>query len=255
MNTITRARLKQISVSILGMQLLAGGRALCAAQPERPSASAARALEQCGTFVLPALGYAYNALEPHIDARTMQIHYTKHHQSYVDKLNEALNKHPELKNKTLRQLLTQLDAVPEDIRSTVRDNAGGHANHSFFWTVMSQHGGGCPQGELARVINQTFGSFKNFKEQFTAAAKSRFGSGWAWLVLDTQGQLRIISTANQDSPLLLNLTPLLGLDVWEHAYYLKYQWQRPNYIDAWWHVVNWRQVEENYTQALKKISN
>ena len=213
---------------------------------------ATRVLEQRWPFMLPALGYAYNALEPHIDSRTMEIHYTKHHQAYIDTLNKALDKYPELKKKTLYQLLISLDILPEDIRSTVRNNAGGHANHAFFWTIMSPRGGGSPQGNLAQAITKTFGSFACFKEQFAAAAKSRFGSGWAWLVVDKKNNLRVISTANQDSALLQELTPVLGLDVWEHAYYLKYQWQRPSYIDAWWNVVNWRQAEENFIQAHSK---
>lgn len=202
-------------------------------------------------FILPVLPYAYDALEPYIDARTMEIHYTKHHQAYVDKLNEAVNKHPELFKKSVQELLKNLQAVPEDIRNDVRNQGGGHANHTLFWQLMKPQGGGEPQGKLAAAIAQKFGSFAQFKEQFNDAAKKRFGSGWAWLVVDASGNLSIISSANQDSPLSDGLTPLLGLDVWEHAYYLKYQNRRPDYITAWWSVVNWDKVEELYNATCK----
>lgn len=200
-------------------------------------------------FTLPALPYAYNALEPHIDALTMEIHHNKHHRAYVDNLNAALKEHPELHKKTLIDLLTHLDDLPESIRTAVRNNGGGHYNHSFFWTIMSPQGGGEPKGELKEQINTFFKDFATFKEQFSTAAKKVFGSGWAWLCMDKKGDLTIIPTANQDSPISQGLEPLLGLDVWEHAYYLKYQNKRPDYIEAWWHVVNWPQVEEYFRKA------
>lgn len=202
-------------------------------------------------FILPPLPYAFDALEPYIDARTMEIHYTKHHQAYVDKLNEAVNKHPDLFKKSVEELLRNLQAVPADIRNDVRNQGGGHANHTLFWQLMKPKGGGEPKGDLAQAINKKFGSFAQFKEQFNDAAKKRFGSGWAWLVIDKSSELLIISTANQDSPLSDGLIPLLGLDVWEHAYYLKYQNKRPDYITAWWSVVNWDKVEELYKSACK----
>lgn len=200
-------------------------------------------------FALPELPYKHNALEPHIDALTMEIHHKKHHQAYVDNLNAALKDHPELHKKTVVELLTQLDALPESIRTAVRNNGGGHYNHSFFWTIMGPKSGGEPKGELKEAINKYFKDFATFKEQFSTAAKKVFGSGWAWLVMDKQGNLQVISTANQDSPISQGLEPLLGLDVWEHAYYLKYQNKRPDYIEAWWHVVNWPKVEEYFKKA------
>jgi len=198
---------------------------------------------------LPKLPYSYDALEPHIDARTMEIHYTKHHQTYVNNLNAALEKHPDLQGKSVEDLLKNLNAVPEDIRTTVRNNGGGHLNHTMFWPMMGPNGGGEPKGELAGAINSAFGSFANFKDQFSKAAAGRFGSGWAWLCVDKGGKLTITSTPNQDNPVSDGLRPVLGLDVWEHAYYLKYQNRRPDYISAWWNVVNWDQVAKNYTGA------
>lgn len=200
-------------------------------------------------FELPKLPYEYTALEPHIDARTMEIHYTKHHQGYVNKLNAAIDQHSELGDKSVEELLRDLSSVPEDIRTAVRNNGGGHANHSLFWPVMSPNGGGEPSGELADAINSVFSGFDSFKEQFSAAAAGRFGSGWAWLSVDGGGKLVVTSTPNQDSPLSEGLTPILGLDVWEHAYYLNYQNRRPDYIAAWWNVVNWEQVAANYGSA------
>jgi Fe-Mn family superoxide dismutase len=202
-------------------------------------------------FKLPDLPYAYNALEPHIDARTMEIHHTKHHQAYINNANAALEKYPDLQNKSVEELLKNLNAVPEDIRTAIRNNAGGHANHSLFWPVMGPNGGGQPSGGLASAINSAFGSFDNFKDQFSKAAATRFGSGWAWLSVDGSGNLKVTSTANQDSPLSEGLTPILGLDVWEHAYYLNYQNRRPDYISAWWSVVNWDQVAQNYAAAKR----
>ncbi|MEW9675779.1 superoxide dismutase [Lentibacillus sp. L22] len=199
-------------------------------------------------FELPELPYAYDALEPTIDKETMNIHHTKHHNTYVTKLNGALEGHEDLQDKSLEDLLGNLDAVPEDIRTAVRNNGGGHANHSLFWKVLSPNGGGEPSGELAEKINAKFGSFDKFKEAFADAAAGRFGSGWAWLVVKN-GDLEITSTPNQDTPLMDGVTPILGLDVWEHAYYLKYQNRRPEYISAFWNVVNWDQVEKNYNEA------
>lgn len=200
-------------------------------------------------FELPKLPYEYTALEPHIDARTMEIHYTKHHQGYVNKLNAAIEQHSELGDKSVEELLKDLSSVPEDIRTAVRNNGGGHANHSLFWPVMGPSGDGEPSGELADAVNSVFGGFDSFKEQFSAAAAGRFGSGWAWLSVDGGGKLVVTSTPNQDSPLSEGLTPILGLDVWEHAYYLNYQNRRPDYIAAWWNVVNWEQVAANYGSA------
>lgn len=199
-------------------------------------------------FELPELPYAYDALEPHIDKETMNIHHTKHHNTYVTKLNAALEGHADLQDKSLEELLGNLDSLPSDIQTAVRNNGGGHANHSLFWTVLSPNGGGAPTGELADKINQTFGSFDEFKEKFGAAATGRFGSGWAWLVVKN-GDLEITSTPNQDTPLMEGVTPILGLDVWEHAYYLNYQNKRPDYVSAFWNVVNWDQVAKNYSEA------
>ena len=198
---------------------------------------------------LPQLPYDYNALEPHIDARTMEIHYTKHHQGYVNNLNNALSGHPELENKSVEELVKDFASIPEDIRTAVRNNGGGHANHSMFWTCMSPNGGGEPSGELSDAINSAFGSFDSFKEQFTKAAATRFGSGWAWLSVDDSGNLVVTSTPNQDNPLTDGLKPILGLDVWEHAYYLNYQNRRPDYISAFWNVVNWDQVASNFAAS------
>ena len=202
------------------------------------------------SFELPKLDYEYSALEPHIDARTMEIHHTKHHAAYVTNLNKALEGHEELQNKTIEEILSDIAIVPEDIRQAVINNGGGHANHSMFWKLMSPNGGGEPLGKLAEEINNQFGGIEGFKTDFAKAATSRFGSGWAWLVVDENGKLQIISTANQDSPLMQSLTPILGLDVWEHAYYLSYQNQRPDYVTAWWNIVNWKQAEENFTSVL-----
>ena len=189
---------------------------------------------------LPKLDYEYNALEPHIDARTMEIHHTKHHQGYIDKLNKALEG-SDLADKDVDEILKDLNSVPEDIQTAVRNNGGGHSNHSLFWKVLSPNGGGEPAGKLLEVINAKFGSFDKFKEEFSNAAGTRFGSGWAWLVVN-DGELEIMSTANQDSPLSEGKTPILGLDVWEHAYYLNYQNKRPDYIAAFWNIVNWEEV-------------
>jgi Fe-Mn family superoxide dismutase len=193
-------------------------------------------------FTLPALPYAYDALEPHIDARTMEIHHTKHHQAYVNNLNAALEKAPQLEGKSLDDLMKNINSVPEAVRTAVRNNGGGHWNHSQFWEWMGPKRGGDPTGRLGDAIKSSFGDFAKFKEQFAAAATGRFGSGWAWLVDDGNGKLSITSTPNQDNPLMEGKKALLGLDVWEHAYYLKYQNRRPDYIGAWWNVVNWDAV-------------
>ena len=196
-------------------------------------------------YELPKLPYAYDALEPHIDARTMEIHHTKHHQAYVNNLNAAVEKAPELASKSLDDLMRGINSVPEAVRTAVRNNGGGHWNHSLFWQLMGPGKGGEPAGKLADAIKSAFGDFNKFKEQFAAAGVGRFGSGWAWLVNDG-GKLSITSTPNQDNPLMDGKRGILGLDVWEHAYYLKYQNRRPDYITAWWNVVNWDAVAERY---------
>jgi Fe-Mn family superoxide dismutase len=199
-------------------------------------------------FTLPELAYAYDALEPHIDARTMEIHHTKHHQAYINNANAALEGHA-MASKSVEEVLQNLDAVPADKKQAIINNAGGHANHSLFWTVLAPNAGGSPSGDLAKAIDSTFGSFDAFKEKFAAAAATRFGSGWAWLVVNKDGGLEVTSTANQDSPLMNGQTPILGLDVWEHAYYLNYQNRRPDYVKSFWNVVNWSKVAEYYTSA------
>ena len=195
---------------------------------------------------LPDLPYGHDALEPHIDVQTMQIHHGKHHNAYVTKLNAALDTHPALHDKGIEDLISDLNAVPEDIRGAVRNNGGGHANHSLFWQVMSPNGGGEPSGPLMDAIAGAFGDFGSFKKEFATAGATRFGSGWAWLVV-SGGALAVMSTANQDSPLMEGKTPILGCDVWEHAYYLKYQNRRPDYIEAFWNVVNWDNVAARYS--------
>ncbi|WP_339281633.1 superoxide dismutase [Paenibacillus sp. FSL H8-0282] len=199
-------------------------------------------------FQLPALPYPNNALEPHIDALTMEIHHDRHHNTYVTNLNAALEKAPELQSKNIEELLTDLNAVPEAIRTAVRNNGGGHANHTLFWEVIGPNGGGAPTGALAEAIDKELGGFEKFKEDFAAAATTRFGSGWAWLVVK-DGKLAVTSTPNQDNPISEGATPILGLDVWEHAYYLNYQNKRPDYIKAFWNVVNWEEVGKRYESA------
>ena len=198
---------------------------------------------------LAPLPYAFDALEPHIDARTMEIHHDRHHAAYVANLNGALEKHPELFDRSVHDLIADLGSVPEDIRTAVRNNGGGHLNHDFFWNLMGPNGGGAPSGDLADAINGAFGDFDTFKTQFTQAGITRFGSGWAWLSVNGGGKLVVSSTANQDNPISEGLKPVLGLDVWEHAYYLKYQNKRPDYIGAFWNVVNWNQVAQNFANA------
>jgi superoxide dismutase, Fe-Mn family len=203
-------------------------------------------------YELPKLPYDYNALEPHIDARTMEIHHSKHHQAYITNLNNAIKGKADLEKKSVEDLISDLSSVPEDIRTAVRNNGGGHANHSFFWKIMGPKAGGEPKGKLADDIKATFGGFDQFKEKLADAGVKRFGSGWAWLIKNKGGKLEIVSTANQDSPLMGKAIagaegiPILGVDVWEHAYYLNYQNRRPDYIKAWWNVVNWDAVAKNY---------
>lgn len=200
-------------------------------------------------FELPALPYSNDALEPHIDAQTMEIHHDRHHNTYVTNLNNALESAPELQSKSLEELIGDLDSVPESIRTAVRNNGGGHHNHSLFWTVIGPNGGGAPSGELAAAIDSELGGFDKFKEDFAKAATTRFGSGWAWLVVGKDGKLAVTSTPNQDSPIMEGHTPILGLDVWEHAYYLKFQNKRPDYIATFWNVVNWDEVAKRYAAA------
>lgn len=202
------------------------------------------------SHTLPALPYAYDALEPHIDAKTMEIHHSRHHQTYVTNLNAALADLPELAALPLEALLARIDSLPAQVQGAVRNHGGGHANHSLFWQVMSPQGGGEPDGELAAAMERDLGGLEAFKQSFTQAALSRFGSGWAWLVVDGRGKLQVVSSANQDSPLMEGLTPILGLDVWEHAYYLKYQNKRPDYIAAFYNVIDWDEVARRYVAAL-----
>jgi len=200
------------------------------------------------THELPALPYEFSDLEPHIDARTMEIHHGKHHNAYVTNLNAALEGHPELQDKSIEDLLKDLGAVPSDIRGAVQNNGGGHYNHTLFWPSMSSNGGGMPSGDLAAAINSTFNDFESFKAKFSTAAATRFGSGWAWLSIDGNSNLVVSSTANQDNPISEGMSPILGLDVWEHAYYLNYQNLRPDYISAWWNIVDWNKVAERFDQ-------
>lgn len=202
-------------------------------------------------FTLPDLPYPADSLEPHIDARTMEIHHGKHHAAYVANLNKAIEGHADLAAKSIDDLMRELSKVPEAIRTPVRNNGGGHANHSLFWQLMKKGGGGAPKGELASAIDKKFGGFEKFQEQFANAGVTRFGSGWAWLSVDGKKELQLSSSANQDTPLSDGVSPILGLDVWEHAYYLNYQNRRPDYIKAWWNVVNWDAVAARFAAALK----
>ncbi len=199
-------------------------------------------------YELPELPYAYDALEPHIDKETMNIHHTKHHNTYITNVNAALEGHDDLASKSVEELIADLDAVPESIRTAVRNNGGGHANHSLFWQLLSPNGGGTPTGALAEAIDSKFGSFDEFKTKFENAGKTRFGSGWAWLIV-ANGELEVVSTPNQDSPVMEGNTPILGVDVWEHAYYLQYQNRRPDYLAAFWNVVNWEEVSKRFEAA------
>lgn len=200
-------------------------------------------------FALPELGYAFDALEPHIDARTMEIHHGKHHAGYTSKLNDALEEHSDLHGKSAEALVADLESVPEAIRTAVRNNGGGYVNHTLFWDIMQPGGADAPSGDLASAIDSAFGSFQAFKDKLQGAAGGQFGSGWGWLVVDGQGGLQVVSTPNQDSPLSQGLQPVLGVDVWEHAYYLNYQNRRPEYLSAWWNVVNWDVVGKRYADA------
>jgi superoxide dismutase, Fe-Mn family len=201
-------------------------------------------------YELPPLPYPFDALEPHIDAKTMEIHHDKHHQAYITNANNALKDYPQLAAKPVEELIADLSAVPEAIRTAVRNNAGGHANHSFFWLILGPNAGGSPKGKLADAITSTFGSFDQFKEKFQAAGAGRFGSGWAWLVINKAGSLEISSTPNQDSPIMDGLKPVFGVDVWEHAYYLKYQNRRPDYLKAVWNVINWDAVGKHFKATV-----
>ncbi|BAS55769.1 superoxide dismutase [Leptolyngbya boryana NIES-2135] len=201
-------------------------------------------------FELKPLPYAYDALEPYIDATTMQLHHDKHHAAYVNNLNAAIEKYSDLQSMSVEDLVTHLDRVPEDVRTTVRNNAGGHVNHTMFWEIMGANGSGAPTGAISEAINNSFGSFDAFKQQFNDAGTKRFGSGWVWLVRSQQGDLQILSTPNQDSPLIEGHTPIMGNDVWEHAYYLKYQNRRPEYLNAWWNVLNWEEINRRFDAAM-----
>ena len=200
-------------------------------------------------FQLPELGYATDALEPHIDSRTMEIHHGKHHQAYTNNLNAALEHHPELHGHSGEQLLGRLGELPEGIRAAVRNNGGGFVNHKLFWEIMAPGGSNSPTEEISDLLSNPFGSFDEFKKSFSGAAATQFGSGWGWLVVDPDGKLQVMATANQDSPISCNCAPILGVDVWEHAYYLNYQNRRPDYLDAFWNVVNWSEVAEKYSQT------
>ncbi|MEO6893221.1 MAG: superoxide dismutase [Ktedonobacteraceae bacterium] len=200
-------------------------------------------------FELPPLPYGYDALEPYIDAQTMQLHHDKHHAAYVNNLNAAVQNNTQFSSASVEDIVKRINEVPENVRTAVRNNGGGHVNHSMFWQIMKPNGGGEPTGELASAISQVFGSFDAFKTAFNDAGTKRFGSGWAWLVLDKSGKLQVTSTANQDSPFMEGLYPVMGNDVWEHAYYLKYQNRRPEYLAAWWNVVNWDEVARRYSQG------
>lgn len=202
-------------------------------------------------FTLPKLNYGYDALEPHIDAKTMEIHHTKHHQAYIDKLNAALEKHPDLQSKSVEELLRMIDEIPQEIRTAVQNHGGGHSNHSIFWTIIGPDGGGEPTGVLAEAINDKFGNFENFKKEFTEKATVQFGSGWAWLAYGEDEGLHVHGMPNQDSPYMHGHTPILGIDVWEHAYYLKYQNKRPDYIAAFWNVIDWNAVSKRFEETTK----
>ncbi len=228
----------------------ASGENLSTSSKDAPAAESTIA-QNAAIIELPPLPYAYNALEPHIDERTMQFHHDKHHAAYVKNLNDALNKHPELKSKSVEELLRDIKSVPEDIRTTIRNNGGGHVNHSMFWNIMKPNGGGEPTGAIADAIKTTFGSFEAFQKQFNEAGAKQFGSGWVWLVRTSAGKLEVMATPNQDSPFMEGHYPIMGNDVWEHAYYLKYQNRRPDYLSAWWNVVNWDEINQRYAQALR----
>lgn len=223
----------------------------CASGQNTSSPTSATTAASKGAIQLPPLPYAYTALEPYIDAATMRIHHGKHHATYVKNLNAALDKYPQLKSRSVEDLLRNVNSIPEDIRITVINNGGGHVNHSMFWRIMKQNGGGEPTGAIAKAIKQNFGSFANFKKQFNEAGNKRFGSGWVWLVRNKDGKLEVMSTANQDNPLSVGKYPIMGNDVWEHAYYLKYQNRRGDYLNAWWNVVNWDEINRRFAEAQR----
>jgi Fe-Mn family superoxide dismutase len=229
---------------------LALGNFACVSKPVEKPLSDNKQNQGTQTFKLPPLPYAYNALEPHIDTKTMQFHHDKHHATYVKNLNTVLSKYPQLKSKSAEDLLRNLNSVPKDIRTTIRNNGGGHLNHSMFWEIMSPRGGGEPKGAIAKAIQESFSSFNAFKQQFNEAGSKHFGSGWAWLVRGKDGKLQVMSTANQDSPLMEGIFPIMGNDLWEHAYYLKYQNRRADYLNAWWNVVNWNEVNKRFERAM-----
>ena len=239
--------------ALIGLSSVLRGAGDEPASSAAPAAAAIPGTPAVQPFTLPELGYAYAALEPHIDARTMELHHTKHHQAYINNANHALADYPDLRKLTGEQILHNLAAVPEKIRGVIRNNVGGHVNHSFFWRAIGPNGGGAPSGELASAIDRTFGSFDAFRKQFGETALKVFGSGWAWLSVGSDGVLQIHTTANQDSPLGGGAQPVLGLDVWEHAYYLHYQNRRVEYIAAFWNVVNWTQAAANYHAALNAV--
>ncbi|MCU0537848.1 MAG: superoxide dismutase [Hydrococcus sp. Prado102] len=231
--------------------ILLGGSTGAAALGLFPKDSLAQATaSEQKPFAVAPLPYAYNALEPHIDEETMRFHHDKHYVSYTTKLNEAVNKYPQLANKSAEEIISDLDSLPEDVRTTIRNNGGGYVNHTMFWQIMAPNAGGQPTGEIAKAIASAFGSFDKFKTAFNDAGSKQFGSGWSWLVLDNSKQLKVIGTPNQDSPLMMGMYPIMGNDVWEHAYYLKYRNERAKYLEAWWNVVNWDEVNKRYQQAI-----
>lgn len=237
-------------LSVLGMGTVSVGMTMITLPNGAAGAQAAELSPSGSDFEVPPLPYAYEALEPYIDRQTMKLHHDKHHAAYVKNLNAAIAKHPELREKSLESLLKDLGTVPQDIRTTVRNNGGGHLNHSLFWESMSPDGGGEPVGAIARALQATFGDVVTFKQQFNQAGMAQFGSGWVWLVVTSGGKLQVITTPNQDSPLMQGYRPILGNDVWEHAYYLTYQNRRNEYLEAWWNVVNWAEVNRRFEQVI-----
>jgi len=245
--------MKRVLLALVFMPIVVAAHDLCiaATSPQKGAAEAhVASSSEALKYVLPKLPYTYSALEPYIDAKTMEIHYTKHHQKYVDDLNKALEKHPNLLGKPLEYLLTNLNEIPESIRTAVIDFAGGHLNHSLFWLMMTPNARKEPQGVLKVAIEKQFGSFEKFKEAFNKEAKELFGSGWTWLCINADKKLVLVTTKDQDNPISVGLKPVLGLDIWEHAYYLKHQNKRIDYIDTWWNVVNWDYVEKKYQESM-----
>ena len=252
MNLNRRHFLFLLGTSVASFSLNACVLAENSSETEQVSQATPAAAATSGVIELPSLPYAYEALEPYIDAETMRFHHDKHHAAYVKNLNAALNKHPELKNKSIEDLLRDLDSVPSDIRTTVRNNGGGHLNHSMFWQIMKPNGGGEPTGAIASAIKDNFGSFAGFQEKFNKAGGSQFGSGWVWLAIAGNGKLEVITTANQDSPFREGKYPIMGNDVWEHAYYLKYRNRRAEYLKSWWNVLNWDEINKRFTEGTQK---